>query len=428
LLKEVKNNPATQNIPVVLITARAGEESRIEGYSIGADDYLVKPFSAKELIARINSQITLSKKRSAVEKQLHGLFEQAPSAILILKGYDLVLELANERALEIMGRTKEESIGKKFMDVLPELEAQGYLQMMRMVYESGRRFIAEEAPVTFLRDNVREDIFVKYVFQPLRDEDDHITGIMIVGDDVTAQVLARKKIEESEKELQRIFKQAPVAINIYEGEDFIIRLSNRQQLNKWGLTEEEVLGKPVFDVIPQLRGQGIEEILTNILKTGESVSLTEKFSTTMRQGKTAEIYVDAHFEPWKDESGQIKGIISIISDVTDRVLARIKLEEANRQLKLAKDQLEITFKNIPSGIYHFDKNGSIKYLNKQGAALMGYNTSAEVMENPDFGKLSEHLQNEFVLYDEYGKLLPVEKGSVYCAIITGKPPNLWQNL
>ncbi|HEY8895953.1 MAG TPA: ATP-binding protein, partial [Niastella sp.] len=57
LLKEVKENKATAHIPVILLTARAGEESRIVGWETGADDYLTKPFSAKELISRIASQI-----------------------------------------------------------------------------------------------------------------------------------------------------------------------------------------------------------------------------------------------------------------------------------------------------------------------------------------------------------------------------------
>lgn len=57
LLKEVKANKATAHIPVILLTARAGEESKIVGWETGADDYLTKPFSSKELITRVSSQI-----------------------------------------------------------------------------------------------------------------------------------------------------------------------------------------------------------------------------------------------------------------------------------------------------------------------------------------------------------------------------------
>src|SRR5207248_2801425 len=50
----------TANIPVVMLSACAGEETRIEGLQRGADDYLVKPFSGREVVARMNSQIALS--------------------------------------------------------------------------------------------------------------------------------------------------------------------------------------------------------------------------------------------------------------------------------------------------------------------------------------------------------------------------------
>lgn len=57
LLQEIKANKATAHIPVMLLTARAGEESKIAGWETGADDYLTKPFSSKELISRVASQI-----------------------------------------------------------------------------------------------------------------------------------------------------------------------------------------------------------------------------------------------------------------------------------------------------------------------------------------------------------------------------------
>ena len=53
LLRELRADPRTSGIPVILLSARAGEESRVEGMQAGADDYLVKPFSARELLARV---------------------------------------------------------------------------------------------------------------------------------------------------------------------------------------------------------------------------------------------------------------------------------------------------------------------------------------------------------------------------------------
>jgi PAS domain S-box-containing protein len=68
LLKALRARPPTETTPVIFLSARAGEEARIEGFDIGADDYLIKPFSARELIARIETHIRLSRlRRSAIE-------------------------------------------------------------------------------------------------------------------------------------------------------------------------------------------------------------------------------------------------------------------------------------------------------------------------------------------------------------------------
>jgi len=56
-------DPRTATVPVILLSARAGEESRVEGLAAGADDYLVKPFSARELAARVESHLKLARLR-----------------------------------------------------------------------------------------------------------------------------------------------------------------------------------------------------------------------------------------------------------------------------------------------------------------------------------------------------------------------------
>ena len=66
LLRRVRAEPNLRDIPVILLSARAGEEARIEGLDSGADDYLTKPFSARELIARVNTNLELARVRREV--------------------------------------------------------------------------------------------------------------------------------------------------------------------------------------------------------------------------------------------------------------------------------------------------------------------------------------------------------------------------
>jgi signal transduction histidine kinase len=63
LLQALRKEPKTATIPVILLSARAGEESRIEGLEAGADDYLTKPFSARELVARVRTNLEMARSR-----------------------------------------------------------------------------------------------------------------------------------------------------------------------------------------------------------------------------------------------------------------------------------------------------------------------------------------------------------------------------
>jgi DNA-binding response OmpR family regulator len=72
LLRQIRQDARTREVPVILLSARAGEESRVEGLEAGADDYLVKPFSARELLARVQAHLGLAKlRREAREALLH---------------------------------------------------------------------------------------------------------------------------------------------------------------------------------------------------------------------------------------------------------------------------------------------------------------------------------------------------------------------
>jgi signal transduction histidine kinase/CheY-like chemotaxis protein len=63
LLRALRSNSETKTVPVILLSARAGEEARVEGVDAGADDYLVKPFSARELLARVQTHLELAQVR-----------------------------------------------------------------------------------------------------------------------------------------------------------------------------------------------------------------------------------------------------------------------------------------------------------------------------------------------------------------------------
>jgi signal transduction histidine kinase/DNA-binding response OmpR family regulator len=63
LLREIRSDPALAGVPVIMLSARAGEEAKVEGLEAGADDYLIKPFAARELLARVHANIQMAEVR-----------------------------------------------------------------------------------------------------------------------------------------------------------------------------------------------------------------------------------------------------------------------------------------------------------------------------------------------------------------------------
>ncbi len=70
LLQAMRSSSETKTIPVILLSARAGEEARVEGIDAGADDYLIKPFSARELLARVQTHLELARVRNEANELL----------------------------------------------------------------------------------------------------------------------------------------------------------------------------------------------------------------------------------------------------------------------------------------------------------------------------------------------------------------------
>jgi len=83
LINEIKKNVQWEQIPIIFISARAGEEAQLEGFSYGIADYLSKPFSVRELLARVTTQLRIAKERKKsiqIEKDLRTASESANDA------------------------------------------------------------------------------------------------------------------------------------------------------------------------------------------------------------------------------------------------------------------------------------------------------------------------------------------------------------
>ena len=216
LLKAVKEDKKYERIPVILLTARAGEESRIEGYQLGADDYLVKPFSTKELLARITAQLSMRERIEENEKQLEYFIKKAPVGIAIYKGPDFIVEAANDTRAGNVGKTLDEVKGNTLTDIFPEITTQESVRELYKVsvekFQKGETFTVNEVEFTFQRKGQPYKGWYNCTYEPLNDVSGNRTGIIAVVNEVTDQVIARKKIEESEQKFRTLATEFPLFV------------------------------------------------------------------------------------------------------------------------------------------------------------------------------------------------------------------------
>ncbi len=218
LLRALRADPATKETPVILLSARAGEEAKVEGLDAGADDYLVKPFSARELVARVQSAIRLAEARREADRALREeslrvlrLLEQAPSFICVLRGPDHVFEFANAAYRRIVGQ--REVIGRSVRDAVPEAVEQGFLDLLDRAY-AGERVAGEAA---YMRldpgpDGQPVDCLVDFIYEPIAEADGSISGVFVEGYDVTDRVSAEQALRRSEEQLRLATEAAEVGL------------------------------------------------------------------------------------------------------------------------------------------------------------------------------------------------------------------------
>ena len=196
LVKALRADPATAAIPIILLSARAGEESTLEGLAHGADDYLVKPFSARELMARVRAHLAFSRALRLERARLITLFEQSPSFIAVLTGPEHVFEAANGAYLSLVGR--RDIIGKTVIDALPEIAGQGFRELLDSVYKTGVPYVGREVRVELQRaaGGPTEELYLDFVYHPIVEPDGRVSGVFVHGVDITSQVRARKETEQ----------------------------------------------------------------------------------------------------------------------------------------------------------------------------------------------------------------------------------------
>ena len=439
-------------------------------------------------------------------RQVHGLFMQTPVAIAILKGPDLVVELANTPIREIWGK-EIDLIGKPIREVLPEIEAQGLIDKMIGVVQTGKAFRAYEMPITLVRYGNEEVLYFNFVYQPYYENQGKTPiGIVIFANDVTSEISTKKqlalkeerlnlaiqignlgvfdivldhsdlldstanfsapishwlgledmalpvrnvfsaihpedidhvlniiqqslygkdegkhdliyrlvskkdgqirylhsigqvqykngkpvsisgiiqdktdeiaahqKLVESEANLRNTILQAPVAMCILKGPSFVVEIANERMYELWGKDAEELVGKAVFEGLPEARNQGFEELLQHVYTTGQTFAANEQPIQLPRNGKLETVYVNFVYQPFRETDGKITGVIAVAVDVTEQVKIRLKVAQSEEQFRtLANSIVQLAWMANADGWVHWYNDRWYEYTGTTLEEMQGW--------------------------------------------------------
>jgi len=281
----------------------------------------------------IHERVSMTDSLREREEHIRNIVEQAPMGIGALTGPEFIIESANTTLLAVWG--KDQSVmNQPLLQALPEIEGQGFIEILQGVYTTGEPFYGYEIPALLDYGGELKKVYFDFIYTPLRKRCGTISGILLLASDVTTQVMAKNALRESERRFRGLIEEAPVATCVFFGRELRIDIANDEMLKMWG-KDSSVIGKPLSEGVPELVGQPFIQILQHIFETKETYVASEARANLVRDGVLGTYYFNFTYKPLLDEQGEVYAIMDMAIDVTAQVVSKHRMAESDARLKIA---------------------------------------------------------------------------------------------
>lgn len=326
-----------------------------------------------------NKVLTVNRLQTS-EQRFQNLVRDASLGIVVLYGPDMVIDIVNDAYAWLVDRTADELKGHPIFALLPETEAT-FRPLIDQVRRTGESIYHYDQPYQ-VNDNGRtKEGFLNLVYQPYREQDGVVTGVIVLCQDVTEQVVTRQQLAASEAQFRSLIEESPVATCLFVGRDLRITVANDIMLGYFG-KGQSVLGKPLADALPELHGQPFLKILDDIFTTGMLYEEKGARADLVVNGVLGTYYFDYTYKPLRDVSGAVYAILEMAVDVTDGVIAQQQIEETQRQVLTSFEQSPVAIAIIS------DPNLTFRMANPFYGQLVGRNPE-EIVGKPLLKALPE---------------------------------------
>ena len=263
LVAQLRSDERTALLPIILLSARAGEEARVEGLEAGADDYIVKPFGSRELLARVDAAAKLARiRKEAMSREmemarLRASFEDAAVGMAHVAPNGRWLRV-NDRLCAMTGYARDELLAKTSQEITHPDDLDADLAALRKLLAG--EIASDVREKRYLRKD-GDIVWVNLTASLVRNASGTPDYFVHVIDDITARKRADITVAESRSRLAGVVDSAMDAIISIDGRQNVV-LFNGAAEKMFQRDASEIIGQALSLLLPQrFRAAHAEHIL-----------------------------------------------------------------------------------------------------------------------------------------------------------------------
>lgn len=375
LLRELRSDADLREVPVILLSARAGEEARTEGISAGADDYLTKPFNTRELVARIKTTLNLQRVRPEARAEVERVSMRLQSALRAARmiAWDWDLEsgqvVCSDNALELLGSPANVPVERMWASIHPDDEA----PLRQLIAEAIEKRGDYTTQLRYIRPDTGVLQWLEVHGSVIRDRAGGAAKLGGVLIDITARRKGAQERQARAAQFETLLNQAPLGVYLVDAEFRIRQVNPTARL--------------VFGDIPDLIGRDFAEVMHMLWPQKYADEVVGRFRHTLESGEPyfAPEHIEQRFdrgvkEYYEWHVGRIplpdgrSGVVCYFRDISAQVLAREEIAFSEQRFR---EIAEVG----PQFIWISGPDGAPEYVNQRWTDYSGLDLAAT--SNPE---------------------------------------------
>ncbi len=320
--------------------ARYATTSQVDGLVVFAFEVTEQVRTRQQTATMQAALLAVAQRRAQERQDLYQIFEQTPAAIVLLREPDHRIDYYNPAFTELFPPEEWQGPiqGHTLSEVYPRVKVTGLAALLDRVFATGESQMVIEMPLAELQPGSPR--YVTFSYQAYY-EAERIVGVAAFVYDVTEQVLARHAREAQQRQLEELLAQAPVAICVFEGPSYVLEVVNPLMGEMLGRDPDQITGRPFFEALPELDGQGLQAVLDEVRRTGVPyVAQSQPYRLARHQPGEAG-YFDFVYQPLHRAGGQ-GAVVCVATEVTAQVMARQQVHGLNEALAAINATMQTT--------------------------------------------------------------------------------------